>query len=214
MIEFIKDTKVEIKCGKKKAYGLYKCFCENEFECLKTLINTNRKTHCGCISKQKRSIGRTKHGLHSSRLYKIRQNMIQRCTNEKVPNYSSYGAKGVTVCDEWKNDLMSFYNWAIKNGYKDNLSIDRINPNGNYEPDNCRWETKTVQSRNTKVLQKNNKTGYRGVIWNKNSKKWQASITVNYKNIRLGYFDDILSGAKAYNDYVISNNLEHTINNL
>ena len=52
--------------------------------------------------------------------------MIQRCTNEKVPNYSSYGAKGVTVCDEWKNDLMSFYNWAIKNGYKDNLSIEDL----------------------------------------------------------------------------------------
>ncbi len=214
MIEFIKDTKVEIKCGKKKRYGLYKCFCGNDFECLKTMINTNRKTHCGCLSRENRVKGRTTHGLHSSRLYRIRQSMLQRCTNEKAPNYSSYGGRGITVCEEWKNDFMSFYNWAIQNGYKDVLTIDRINNDGNYEPLNCRWTTKAVQSRNTKIIQSNNTSGFRGVLWKKDSKKWQASITVNCKNIYLGLFDDILSGAKAYNDYVVLNNLEHSLNEI
>ena len=76
-------------------------------------------------------------------------------------------------------------------GYKDDLTIDRINNDGNYEPSNCRWTTKTIQSRNTKIIQSNNTSGFRGVLWNKDSKKWQASITVNYKNIHLGLFDDI-----------------------
>lgn len=214
MIEFIKDTKTELKCGKIKKYGLYKCFCGNEFECLKTLINTKRKKDCGCKKEETYKNAHTKHGLHHTRLYKIRQNMIQRCNNEKVPNYKTYGARGIKVCDEWKNDFMSFYNWSISNSYDDSLSIDRINSDGNYEPNNCRWATKTTQSRNTMILKSNNTSGFRGVCWNKKDKKWKVGITINSKNIYIGQYDNIIDGAKAYNKYVLDNNLEHTINEL
>ena len=83
-----------------------------------------------------------------SRLYHIYQSIKQRCYYPKAISYKRYGAKGIVMCDEWKNDFMSFYNWAIANGYSDNLTIDRINSNGNYEPSNCRWVTYKLQANN------------------------------------------------------------------
>ena len=74
--------------------------------------------------------------------------MLNRCFNSKCADYKYYGSRGITVCNEWKNDFMSFYTWAMRNGYRENLTIDRINNNGNYEPLNCRWITKKEQQRN------------------------------------------------------------------
>lgn len=82
------------------------------------------------------------------RLKRILSNMLTRCYNPKVPKYKSYGARGITVCDEWKNNHNAFYDWAINNGYQDNLTIDRIDVNGNYDPSNCRFITATEQARN------------------------------------------------------------------
>ena len=82
-----------------------------------------------------------KHGLSHTRLFNIWQCMLQRCNNPKNPRYNCYGGKGVSVCNQWKNDFTIFYEWATQNGYADNLTIDRINTEGNYEPDNCRWVT-------------------------------------------------------------------------
>ena len=84
--------------------------------------------------------------------------------------------------------------------------------NGNYEKENCRWANKSTQQRNTRKLISTNKSGYRGVTWHKAKKKWNAQIKVNYKRIHLGSFLTALDGAKAYDKYVIDNNLEHTIN--
>lgn len=99
-----------------------------------------------------------KHGMKYSRLYGIWCNMKSRCYNRKTSNYRLYGGKGVTVCDEWLSDFVAFMNWSMANGYADNLTIDRINPNGNYSPDNCRWTTQKVQcnhfSRNRMITYK------------------------------------------------------------
>jgi len=89
------------------------------------------------------------HGLSKTRLYNIWTDMKRRCYNPKNKRFECYGGKGVCVCEEWKTNFIEFYKWSTNNGYADNLSIDRIDVNGNYEPGNCRWVTQKIQQRNT-----------------------------------------------------------------
>lgn len=89
------------------------------------------------------------HGKSDTRLYSIWCDMKRRCYNPKNKRYSRYGGRGISVCEEWKDDFQAFYEWAIDNGYDEHLTIDRINVNGNYEPSNCRWVTWKEQQRNT-----------------------------------------------------------------
>lgn len=89
-----------------------------------------------------------KHGLRNTRLYNIWRSMRQRCSNPKCVNYHNYGGRGISVCSEWDQDFVSFYQWAITNGYSNELCIDRIDCNGNYEPINCRWASYKKQNNN------------------------------------------------------------------
>lgn len=108
---------------------------------------------CGCLGREKTiesNIKRTKTDgfKHYKRIYSIYDGMRKRCYNINNDNYKYYGAKGTIICDEWLNDFMKFYHWSIENNYKTDLTIDRIDTYGNYEPDNCRWATTEVQSYN------------------------------------------------------------------
>lgn len=87
-----------------------------------------------------------KHGQAGTRLYRIYRGMIQRCTNPHTPSYVRYGAKGITMCEEWLNSFQLFAQWAHSHGYADNLTIDRIDPDQGYSPKNCRWLTKSENS--------------------------------------------------------------------
>lgn len=89
-----------------------------------------------------------KHGQCATRLYHTWENMKKRCYNKNNNHYKWYGARGIAVCDEWKDDFQAFYDWSKNNGYNNNLTIDRIDNNGNYEPNNCRWVDMKQQQRN------------------------------------------------------------------
>lgn len=106
-------------------------------------LTVGKTKSCGCLKGTHKS-----HHKSNLRIWYIWQNMKQRCSKESHISYKHYGARGILVCDEWKNDFMNFYNWAMANGYKDNLTIDRIDVNGNYEPNNCRWVNMKTQQRN------------------------------------------------------------------
>lgn len=88
------------------------------------------------------------HHLRHTRIYNIWTGIKSRCLNKNHKDYQLYGKRGIKVCDDWKNDIRAFYSWSIENGYKEDLTIDRIDPNGNYEPSNCRWVTMKEQQRN------------------------------------------------------------------
>ena len=193
--------------NRKRRYGIYKCgFCGNEFKALVQHINSGHSKSCGCYSK--------KHGLRNTRLYSTWAKIKDRVFNTKSKKYSDYGGRGITICDEWKNDFMSFYTWAMSNGYEENksLSIDRIDNDGGYSPENCRWTTSIIQARNKRIY-KNNTSGYRGVCYNKGNNKYTAQICVNNNNTHLGHFSTAVEGAIAYNNYIIENNLEGFILN-
>ena len=147
------------------------------------------------------------------KLSSVRSDIKRRCYNKDRKDYAYYGGIGISMCEEWYRSLDCFIDWSLSNGYKDGLSIDRINTNGNYDPLNCRWTTKTVQSRNTRK-RKDNTTGYRGVSYRKDNKKFRATIAINGKTISLGQSDSALECAIMYNMFVINNKLEHTLNYL
>lgn len=119
------------------------CECGNLVEPTQNNLQRGKTKSCGCLNKEIV----TKHGKSKCKLYKVYHAMLDRCNNNHH-NYNYYGGRGIAVCDEWKDDFMAFYKWAIDNGYRDNLTIDRIDVNGNYEPDNCRWVTTKQQNRN------------------------------------------------------------------
>jgi len=137
-----------------KGFYLCKCDCGNECIILKQNLKLGYTKSCGCLQKEKARINglNTKtHGLTNTRLYKVLQNMKSRCYDKNSINYGRYGYHAIIICDEWldkDNGFINFYNWSIANGYQDNLTIDRINSNGNYEPSNCHWATYKEQNRN------------------------------------------------------------------
>lgn len=127
---------------------LCKCDCGNEF--IIFLLNLKRGTQkCSKCARKERKI--KTHNKSHTRIYNVYCKMKQRCYNQNLPYYKNYGGRGIIICNEWlnkENGFMNFYNWAMNNGYKDNLTIDRINNDGNYEPQNCRWITLKEQASN------------------------------------------------------------------
>lgn len=136
-----------------QARWLCVCDCGNETTALSDNLKRGYVTSCGCYRKEKTAECKTTHGMNRTRLHRIWIGMKNRCCNPNNAGFEYWGARGIKVCDDWKNDFQSFYEWAISNGYADNLSIDRIDPNGNYEPSNCRWATAHEQ----RINQRRNK---------------------------------------------------------
>lgn len=131
----------------KDKYSHWKCKCDCGNITFVSGVNltSGGTTSCGCKK------GHYTHGLSNTRLYKIWADMKKRCYNPNQIHFKDYGGRGIIVCVAWKDDFQAFYNWAMSNGYDDNLTIDRINNDGNYEPSNCRWADAKTQRRNMRT---------------------------------------------------------------
>lgn len=169
-----KELKDKIKNG--RLFRMVEANCDCGKVITRRLNCIRRLKSCGCLTE---SLLRTRgltHGKTKTRIYSIWCNMKNRCYNRNVPNYKTYGAKGVRVCKEWRGGFEVFYEWAIKNGYSEDLSLDRFpNKKGNYHPDNCRWATP--------IQQANNKTNnvlytYKGVI--KTLAEFCSEMSISY----------------------------------
>lgn len=127
-----------------------RCDCGNIKDVWIEHLKSGHTKSCGCYRKQYVSDKNTTHNLRYTRLYRIWLGMKARCYCKSQKGYKYYGGKGIEICEDWKNDFLKFYNWAMQNGYSDSLTIDRIDSDKNYEPSNCRWVTYYEQEHNKK----------------------------------------------------------------
>lgn len=155
-LKFGRLTVIERVENNKDGRACWLCICECGNQCVKSgkLLLRGHCNSCGCGEYENRVKNCTSHRLSNTRLYNIWCGMKQRCYYTKHKDYHSYGGRGITVCDEWKHDFKAFYDWAVNNGYRDDLTIDRVNVDGNYEPSNCRWATHLEQSKNKRATKR------------------------------------------------------------
>lgn len=193
--KYNKLTVLQKDCDNQRRKVICQCDCGNIVSVRLDHVKSNRTKSCGCLRKQVL----LKHNLSQSRLYQIWEGMIQRSYNKKSSNYKNYGGRGITVCDEWLNDFVTFKDWAINNGYNDKLTLDRITVNGDYKPSNCRWVTMKEQS--------NNKRNNKYITYKDETKtlsQWSDFTGINAKTIqtrlRLGWSIDkaLTTSVKQY----------------
>lgn len=185
----------------KSNHAVWECVCG----CGNTTFvrggDLGRRTRsCGCLQTK----SRTKHSYCKHKLYWVWAAMIQRCKN-----HVNYGGRGIFVCADWKKPEV-FIRWALSNGWKDGLHIDRRNNDGGYTPDNCRFITQGENNLNQRI-RKDNTTGFVGVYIGYNG-KYFSKITVDKKTTWLGLFLNPIDAAIARNDYITLNNLKHNLN--
>ena len=152
---------------------------------------------------------RESHGDYGKRLFHTYNNMKQRCLNKNFKQYKDYGGRGITVCDAWLNSYIKFREWALSTGYYKTLTIDRIDNNKSYSPDNCRWVTHTEQRLNTR-LRKDNTTGYTGISM-RPSGRYVSIVFLNGKKHTIGTFNKVKDAVIARNKFIRDNNLPHKI---
>lgn len=144
----IKLDHTEKNKSNKHYIEYYECICDcgNKHIVSKESLKSGKTQSCGCLKRElarnnaiKNVNNHTKHSLSSTKLCNIWRNIRYRCYNPKCSDYRYFGARGITICKEWKTDFQAFYDWSIANGYKEGYSIKRIDKKGNHEPSNCVW---------------------------------------------------------------------------
>lgn len=181
-----------------------KCDCGNVVFVATAHLTGGHTKSCGCLQKENTLKASFVHGKSKERIHKEWRGILHRCKNPSASHYENYGGRGITVCEEWKgeNGFVNFYNWSMENGYSDKLTLDRIDNDKGYSPDNCRWVTHMENCRN-RGARKDSVTGYAGVqerVMADGSIKYRVSITANYKRINIGHFsrlEEAIAARKA-----------------
>ncbi len=185
-LKLIKDLGPQPAGKRTRRKGLYLCHCGKEFETQVQYVKSGGTKSCGCSTE--------KHGMSKTKEYHSWSHMRDRCYNKNNKRFKDYGGRGISVCDRWFNSFNNFY--LDMKDCPEGYSLDRIDVNGNYEPDNCRWSDSSEQHYNTRV-RSNNTSGVPGVTFNTKTGKYQARISKGGIEFRLGYFYDIEDAIKA-----------------
>lgn len=184
-----------VKCIGKNRNGKYvwecRCSC-GKHHCVEAQkLKSGHTKSCGCYHDEASRMKENKHRKHGlvfscdgkkTRLYRIWTGMKTRCLNPNSDHFDRYMGRGITICEEWRDNFKAFHDWAIMNGYRDDLTIDRIDPNGNYCPENCRWETAKSQTRNRGCTVSISFNGE-----SKTLKEWSQIIGVPYTTLYARY---------------------------
>lgn len=156
-----------------------KCDCGNEKSTPLNALKSGKTKSCGCLNRESAKARATKHGKASHPLYSKWLGIKKRCYSQSDKAFCDYGARGIRMCDEWVIDFQQFYSWAISNGYSRDLEIDRIDNNGDYSPENCRFVSRKVNA--------NNKRSNRPILYNgmiKNMTQWANELGIPYDVLR------------------------------
>ena len=158
---FGKLVAIEAVGRDKHRYVVWRCKCDCGKECIVSAGNIKKTKSCGCWNTEAIIMRNTSHGGSQSKLYKVWASIKQRCSNSKNKRYKDYGGRGITLCDEWK-DFEPFKEWALENGYREGLQLDRVDNNKGYSPNNCRFVEAKENCRNKRdnvFITVENKTG-------------------------------------------------------
>lgn len=207
--------KVESK-GNRAMY-LCKCDCGNEKIICGRNLREGRTMSCGCLRKERARDATITHGMTGTRLHGEWRQMKSRCSIKSSSNYQYYGGRGISICKGWDNDFNRFKDWALSNGYSEELTLDRIDVNGNYEPSNCRWVTLSVQARNRRT-RCTSKTGISGVMKRNDRNSYRVTISYDGKEHNVGNFKVLEDAIEArrnaelkYWGFTIINDIEKSV---